>query len=820
MNTVADEPLRRAAALQAAIENACARVAPTWPLDAFIAVNPWWGWRDMPAAGAARELGQLAGTRLTLPPSGYRALMQAGAFGTGDLRAAIAQTGAPVRAEDVARRLQAADTAPRRLQLLTDLADAARDLDHTMAWGDFVTHHISQQCAAYFDAQPSHWPAERHAGLYASWLQFAQADPSAALLMGDSGVRARIRALPATADQVMPQALHALGLAALDPAAVQAYCTALLASIGGWAAWCAYLGWQARLGGGEDAHLRELLAVRLAWDWVLQPTAAPPRDWARQWLPPESHATPEDTERTDAWLLQSALELAWQRPLAQALGHAMALPLAEPPADVLAVFCIDVRSEVFRRALEASSPRVRTAGFAGFFGLPIAYRPLGADAARAQLPGLLAPRKVAEEAHDDAASGQVLAARRQRQGAWRQAWNEFRGGASSTFTFVEACGLPAAGGLLRGALGLPGGDAARTQAGLRPRLQAEPGLAPAASGAQRSTLLAGVLRAMGLAARDQAWPPLVLLAGHGSRSANNPFAAGLDCGACGGQTGEVNARVLAQLLNDAALREGLAAQGIRIPDGTRFVAGLHCTTTDDVELFDTDLLPEAAEPIAQLRRWLADAGQRARAERAPALGLRGDAPAAQLHAAIAHRSRDWSQTRPEWGLANNAGFIAAPRARTRHLDLGGRVFLHDYDWRADAGFAVLELVMTAPMVVANWINLQYHASVVDPVRYGSGNKVLHNVVGGRIGVFEGNGGDLRIGLPWQSVHDGQRFVHTPLRLSAFIEAPHGAIDAVLARHATVRQLVEHGWLHLFCMEPDGGEVLRRGGGGWRAEAGI
>ena len=177
------------------------------------------------------------------------------------------------------------------------------------------------------------------------------------------------------------------------------------------------------------------------------------------------------------------------------------------------------------------------------------------------------------------------------------------------------------------------------------------------------------------------------------------------------------------------------------------------------------------------------------------------------HAAIHGRSRDWSQVRPEWGLAGCAAFIAGPRDTTRAMDLGGRVFLHAYDWRADDGFATLELIMSAPLVVASWINLQYYGSTVDNAAFGAGDKVLHNVVG-TLGVLEGNGGDLKAGLPLQSLHDGRRFVHEPLRLTTVLTAPTNAIDAVLAKHPSVSALVDHGWLHLFA-QADSGVLWRR-----------
>ncbi|RYD86724.1 MAG: DUF2309 family protein, partial [Sphingobacteriales bacterium] len=144
----------------------------------------------------------------------------------------------------------------------------------------------------------------------------------------------------------------------------------------------------------------------------------------------------------------------------------------------------------------------------------------------------------------------------------------------------------------------------------------------------------------------------------------------------------------------------------------------------------------------------------------------------------------------------------------------GRCFLHDYDQQNDPDLSVLTLIMTAPMVVTNWINMQYHASTVDNRRYGSGNKVLHNVVGGRLGVFEGNGGDLRIGLPMQSLHDGHRLHHTPLRLSVFIEASRDAIETVMSRHEIVRQLVNNGWLHLLRIDSESDVVERHCNKSW------
>lgn len=317
---------------------------------------------------------------------------------------------------------------------------------------------------------------------------------------------------------------------------------------------------------------------------------------------------------------------------------------------------------------------------------------------------------------------------------------------------------------------------------------------------EQALTLDTALRMMGL---TKNFARLVLFCAHGSTSDNNPYESALDCGACGGNEGKPNARVLAMMANNPRVRERLTKTGIEIPSDTHFLAGQMDTTTDDVHLFDLeDVPPTHRADLARLQEDLKEAAELTSQERCGRFPdvlrpLEGERAAAHVR----RRSADWSQVRPEWGLSGNAAFVIARRDLTKELDLGGRVFLHSYDYREDPTGRLLEVLLTAPQVVAQWINMEHYFSTVDNEVYGSGSKVYHNVVG-RLGIMSGPWSDLRLGLARQTVMNGDMPYHEPMRLLTIVEAPRPRIDKLIARHEVLQHFYDNEWVHLVALDPE------------------
>jgi len=769
------------ATLRAAADQASRMIPPVWPLASSVAVNPFLGQTTETLAEAGTRLSRIADIPVTMPRSWYSTQIAGGTITDADLEAALAfanHTDKPDSVDALKALLDVTPVAVTPLQTIADLASEVSGTD----WTGLIADRIGAWAGSYFDEGQALWAISRKKSAWSSWRAYATHDLTPEI-QGLKQFAAQVSDAPNLTADALASATRELDL---TPDALENYFHQLLLTTSGWAQYARHLLWKAELGGHSDADLTDLLAIRLFFELALYRQYKDQIDDA--WADIKEAHCEKISAHADLIvdeILQSAAERAQQRDLAGRLGQEPADGTATRPV-MQAAFCIDVRSEVFRRALEAVNPSIRTLGFAGFFGVFANHKEFASDIEELRLPVLLNPTVTSSACAHDADSKTKDHAARITSRAGR-AWGRFKQAAVSSFAFVEAAGPIYAGKLALSALGL--GEKAKAAA---PKPNFDPSLDEATKISSAET----VLRAMSL---TDGFAPLVVLAGHGANVVNNPHESGLHCGACGGYSGEVNARLLAGLLNDKAVRTGLQDKGISIPSDTVFVGALHDTTTDAITLYDQDLGPRVPkEALQQARTWFGEAGRVARGERSKIL------PRANSEEDIAQRAKDWAETRPEWALARCKGFIAAPRSRTSGKSLEGRAFLHDYDWKLDEarGFPVLELIMTAPVVVASWISLQYYGSTVAPHVFGSGNKLLHNVVGG-IGVLEGNGGPLRAGLAWQSVHDGEDFVHEPLRLSVCIEAPVSAMTDILDRHPDVRALFDNGWLHLFALDDQG-----------------
>lgn len=767
---------------QAAITKATQCLAPNWPLDRMIAVNPLWKNVDQPFDKVATEVSTLAGIRCHMPVSTYLDWYEQGRIQNDCLLQAASEYGAHMSAEALIMYLSKETARVQSWRNIADWADLTRS-HHKMSWHDEITHQISQFCAAHYQQQRpmlQRQYRQQSLNLYQHWLQVSRLDRGLAIIMSEAKLEQEFAALPEDQEALFIEAITTLNI---PQSTLAEYGQALLLDINGWGSYLAYRAFEAEKVGQQQDDVRSLLAIKLAWELVvwryLEKHSADDFDTlAERWEQQTHHLNELREQHSEALAIPRiwarALELSEQQALQQQLIDVNA-NLPDAPA-MQAIFCIDVRSEVYRRALEQQSGNIETYGFAGFFGLPIEYEQAGTQVARPQLPGLLPPTiRVVESQADE---GKLAQENRS------ASWNRWGNAAAGTFSMVESMGWWYAFKLFKKNLKGDTSHALSPTHGSHWTLTRQ---GRTLDTQDQAELAKGVLDTMGL----RHFSSTILLVGHGSHSCNNLQSAGLECGACGGQTGEINVRVLAQLLNNLKVREALKPMGYSIPDQTQFVAALHNTITDHITCYNEVNDPTVVD-------WLMQATYLAQQERAVKVDqvlLNMDRE--ERNTAYLRRAKDWSQTRPEWGLADNNAFIIAPRQYTRNLDLNGRSFLHDYDFEQDSDADILERLMTAPMLVTHWINMQYNLSTTDNFKFGSGNKVLHNAVGDHIGVFEGNGGDLRVGLAMQSLHDGQQWMHTPQRLAVYIRAPKPFIESIVAKHELLQQLIDNQWLYVF-----------------------
>lgn len=755
------------------VRSVCLLMPPQWELDGFVAVNPFVGFGSMPFEDAARAIADVREATV-LPGSRW---FRNGAF-SADAIARAARTLGCSAVHLKAMLDGQASTPVRQREVPYTLAEG---LDRRLGtrWEDRARAHAAMVCAEH--VAPSAGVVAPPPALYGRWLEDAKLDLGLEW-SGLVGFRRWLTCLPPTPEQAIAAMLDRLETPAWER---HAYLYRLLHGVAGWASYLRRWAWQRDR---EDPGLvLDLLAIRICVDVAIAELA--PR--RRVGAPIAAMADVVEDER-----FSMALQEAMEDTIASGIAaRFIGSPIrgAEVRPAFQGVFCIDVRSERLRRHLEAADPSIETIGFAGFFGVAVEWATHGALSRRC--PVLLNPGfRSGPDAHDPAGMEGSIA-----HGLLRAP--------SAAFVGVETLGLAALARLVRAGLGRirrPRRDADETVAFERSMRRDLP-LDTRVDLAERLLL--------GLGMKDR-FARVVLLCGHQGCSANNPHAASLHCGACGGRGGALNARIAAAVLNDGEVRALLAGLGRPIPEDTWFIAGLHDTSTDQVRLLDPDRAPVShREDLERLGEALRTAGAMTRRERAWQLGhdVHDDA----LDVALDRRAADWSETRPEWGLAGNQAFIVARRARTRGVDLAGRAFLHEYDETLDPNGSVLELILSAPMVVASWINLQYLASTVDPRTFGAGDKNLLNR-SGDVGVVLGDGTDLRPGLPLQSVQDGEgRFLHEPVRLQVFVEASRQRIEHVLERQPAVRELVENGWVRLFSLSPHGAAVARwRPGLGW------
>lgn len=843
----------------ALIESASRVIAPLWPISTFAARSPWMGLENQTFEQVADWLKN--SHEIDIYPSSPMILS---AKSKGEIDEAVVKRvlqrwldshsfNIPRdRAERFCQNALKLDPLPSNLLSSLKLGDLVDELsglnthcnDHYFMQPlssyiekgkgerlvNILNYHVIKWCKLYLDETQAGWKLpNREEGFYLAWQRLIRYDPGLSKKQ-----RQRLSGWPKNPHMALKEALVALKIPESE---VQNYLEGHLLSLPGWAG---MMLWRSRQSHPEHDLLAEYLAIRLSMEWALLKPYMPltnqrPDDnkvlirrllasWIQfgdftieEWSEMSANAQQEYISFAyifDETLCRKLWLEAWEhthtnrlREKIQSIQHN-----TKDKKTVLAqlAFCIDVRSEPFRRQIEKEGP-FETIGIAGFFGLPIATSELGSKHSHASLPVILKPQqKITESAGENELQSYLQ--RKEMIHSLSHTFKTMKQNVLSSLLLPELSGpwlslqmlarsfMPRGSGrlirkVLKAWLHKP-----NTKLSINQVHHTETEIPVGFSEEEKVTYSFQALKTMGL---TKNFAPLVVICGHGSQSTNNPYASALDCGACGGAAGGFNARVLATLCNLQEVREALFSKGIEIPEDTVFTAAEHNTTVDELNWLYVPELSEAAQKaFDRFEVIMPKVSHHANAERIAQLpnfqnGLKNTK-------AEAHRfAEDWSEIRPEWGLARNAAFIIGQRQLTQDCDLEGRAFLHNYDWNQDESGTLLANIIAGPGTVTQWINLQYYASTVAHHYYGSGNKATQTVIAG-LGVMQGNASDLLAGLPWQSVMQSDHEVyHSPLRLLIVIQAPNDYVERLLNNDSVFREKVQNGWVRLASIDSEG-----------------
>lgn len=819
-------------------------IAPHFPLETFIARNPVAGYEDLDWEDALVQVARDHGILLSLPEERFRELHARGRISSDDLLAALHLTVADARAAGLLSlgrvRATVADVLRTDLLVSPPMAPGSSLPTPAATLSPRVHARVDDLTARWLTAALGRgaWAEPvRREGMWTGWRRLAAVDPTLS-----RRVRSGIRNTPVDAASAIRVALERWQLAG---SAAEEFLRAHVLAQPGWSALVRHLA-----DGAREIDLTSLVAIRVTLERLLLPADAalpapaqtapahtapaqttPARTAPAQTEPdqrarigavalalgadPSDPATRAIVGRTLALVTPATRLAVWQEAFERGVARELAprrAPESSTPGRPLAqaVFCIDTRSEGFRRHLEAAGP-VETFGFAGFFAVPISFRPADGSAEIASCPVLLRPRVAITESSVERGALERWRRHRIAGGERDAALHTMKESPVTPFAFAETAGWVIGAAAAVRTLAPEGWRALAER--IRPKKPATHVDADVVFSLEERVVYAETaLRMMGLV---DDFAPLVVVCGHGATVTNNPFSSSLQCGACGGHEGEPNARAAAMIFNDPETRRALAARGIRIPADTLFLAAQVDTVTDEVTLLEPWTVPATHETaVIELGRCFEAARAANAADRSASIPGAGDAAGAVRE--TERRAADWAESYAEWGLVGNAAFIVGPRSLTAGRDLGRRAFLHSYEAAADPDGSGLETILTAPLIVAQWINAQYGASTVAPDRFGAGPKTLHNVVG-TAGVLSGYGGDLRIGLPWQSVGVGREARHEPVRLQVFVQAPLERVNDIVDSSEVVRTLVAHRWITLRVRDDDRSPWMRWGLYGWRVD---